>query len=259
MLKSDPKRFIFEKGGGGDSRPFGLAKVLEAAARQVKVGKGAFRVTRSGDYHHPGLSRSAALSLTKEILKTIPIGGGVVVRDAGGSKVFQARRIETVPYKNPFRDVAGLWPLRVDGGVDYSGNGPVYALGNGIITNVGTPSRTLTFGSDMAVYQLTDGPAKGKYVFFAEMYFNMPGLHNGMKVNSDTALYRMDGPIEIGWSDGRGSIAWDSAGRSIEGERTAYGQNMSDLLESLDCPPGLTLGRSVTMRLPAGWPTDWAK
>jgi hypothetical protein len=235
----------------------GLSKVMEAAARNIKVGEGAFRVTRGGTYHHPGLNRVEALSITKEILKTEPIGAGVVVRNAKGNKVFHAVRIAVAPYKNPFRDVAGLWPLRIDGGVDYSGNGPVYPIGEAIITNVGTPSRTLTFGNDMAVYQLLDGQAKGKYVFFAEMYFNMPGLHNGMRVGVDTPIYRMDGPIEIGWSDGRGSMAWD-IDSGIEGQRTAWGDNFNDLLVSLDCPSGLVLGRPVTMSLPPGWPRDWS-
>jgi hypothetical protein len=256
---ADPRRYTHDKSDGTPSAPEGLAKVMAAAARNVKVGEGAFRVTRGGAYHHPGLSRVEALSITKEILKTEPVGAGVVVRNAKGNNVFHATRVAVVPYKNPFRDVAGLWPLRIDAGVDYacsSQGGPVYPLGNAVITNVGTPSRTLTFGNDMAVYQLLDGPAKGKFVFFAEMYFNMPNLHNGMRVTADTPIYRMDGPIEIGWSDGRGSMAWDLDG-NIEGQRTAWGDNFNELLKSLDCRPGLELGRSVTMNLPAGWPTEW--
>lgn len=255
--KPDPKRFSFVKGDDSWSQPLGIGKVMQAAARSVKVGHGAFTVIRGSHYRHPNLDRQHALIVAKECLKAVSIGAGVVIRDGSENKVFQAKRLETLPYKNPFRDVGGLWPLRIDAGVDYSGNGVVYPLGNAVLTHVGTPSRTLTFGDDMSVYQLLDGPAKGKFVFFAEMYFNMPNLHNGMHVTADTPLYRMDGPIEIGWSDGHGAMAWDLDG-TIEGERTVWGQNFSDLLEALDCQPGQILGRPLTMTLPRDWPTDWS-
>ena len=38
-------------------------------------------------------------------------------------------------YLNPLRGVSGLVPERVDMGVDFGGAGPVYAIGDGIITN----------------------------------------------------------------------------------------------------------------------------
>lgn len=134
------------------------------------------------------------------------------------------------------------------------GNGPVHPIGKAKITHKGTPSHDATFGSDMSVYQLLEGPAKGKYVFFAEHYDNAKGWKTGKIVNTSDVLYHMNGCIEIGWSDGRGSMAWD-LDSSIEGQRTVWGQNMSDLLESLGAKPGLVLGRKLTMRLPAGWPT----
>ena len=44
--------------------------------------------------------------------------------------------IAVVPgYRNPLRDVSGLNPERIDMGVDFGGSGPVYALGNAVITN----------------------------------------------------------------------------------------------------------------------------
>lgn len=256
MVKKDPKRYTFDKPNGKPSDPFGLALIMEAATRNVKVGDGAFIAIRGGHYHHPGLSRIQVLKLTREMLRSIPIGSGVVIENAKGQRVFHAKRVATTPYRNPFRDVA-MSPARIDAGVDYCGNGPVYPLGRAKIINVGTPSHTTTFGSDMAVYQLLDGPARGKFVFFAEHYDTEPGYKEGDVVDTDTVLYRMNGCIEIGWSDGRGSIAWNIAPDSIEGQRTVWGDNFNDLLVSIDCMSGLTQGLPITMKLSPGWPTDW--
>ena len=44
--------------------------------------------------------------------------------------------VAVVPgYQNPLRGVSGLNPERIDMGVDFGGSGPVYALGNAVITN----------------------------------------------------------------------------------------------------------------------------
>jgi hypothetical protein len=160
-------------------------------------------------------------------------------------------------YKDPFRD-ATYSAARIDAGVDYCGSGPVYAIGPAVITHAGTPSNTSTFGSDMSVYRLTSGPAAGKYVFFAEHYNNAPALRDGAIVDSNTVLYNMNGGcIEIGWSDGNGSIAWDQAPGSIEGQLTAFGKNFNELLVALGTKPGLVLSRPVSGTLPPGWPTSW--
>jgi hypothetical protein len=250
---ADPKRFEFDKPDGTPSQAVGLKAVMQAAARNVKVGRGAFVVTRGGQYHHPNLNRQRALIVVRECLRSIPIGSGVVVRDVDGEIAFHARRVATNPYKDPFRD-ARISPERIDAGVDYYVDGPVYALGDGLILNVGTPSHTSVFGNDLAVVQLVAGPFARHSYFFAEHYENAAGLHVGQRVTSETVLYHGNGSIEIGWSDGRGSMAWD-IDNSIEGERTVWGQNFSDLLESVGCAPGLVLGRPLTMTLPPGWPT----
>jgi len=40
-------------------------------------------------------------------------------------------------YVNPLRSVSGLVPERIDEGVDFGGTGPVYALGDAVVTNAG--------------------------------------------------------------------------------------------------------------------------
>src|SRR5439155_22074231 len=42
-------------------------------------------------------------------------------------------------YANPFSQIRNLKPLRIDMGVDYSGSGPVLALGSGTVFNTSGP------------------------------------------------------------------------------------------------------------------------
>src|SRR6478672_4362880 len=42
-------------------------------------------------------------------------------------------------YVNPFSQISNLTPLRIDMGVDYSGSGPVLALGSGTVFNTSGP------------------------------------------------------------------------------------------------------------------------
>ncbi len=156
-------------------------------------------------------------------------------------------------YANPFRDVAGLSPERIDQGVDYAGFGPVYAIGNGVVLNTvgsGWP------GGTFIAYQLSDGPARGLVVYVAEDV--EPSVQVGATVTSGTVLGRMyAGPtgIETGWANG--SRLPDTMARSYGqfdgGNSSAFGYNFSRLLQSLGAPGGILNG-SPNGTLPAAWP-----
>jgi len=76
--------------------------------------------------------------------------------------------VAVVPgYQNPFRDVSGLIPERVDMGVDFGGAGQVYALGHAVITNA-TGNSAGWPGGGWITYKLTDGPDAGLTVYLAE-------------------------------------------------------------------------------------------
>ena len=70
-------------------------------------------------------------------------------------------------YRNPLRDITGLIPERVDMGCDFGGSGPIYALGNAVITNA-TADNSGWPGGGWITYQLTSGPAAGLQVYVAE-------------------------------------------------------------------------------------------
>jgi len=156
-------------------------------------------------------------------------------------------------YANPLRDVSGLNPERIDQGVDYSGFGPIYAVGDGVVestTNGGWP------GGTFICYKLTDGPANGLAVYAAEDI--NPTVSIGQTVTAGSALGTVyEGPsgIETGWADP--SCDGEAMAASVyhEGRSTAFGLNFSQLLASLGAPPGVLQNDPPDGSLPPGWPS----
>ena len=157
-------------------------------------------------------------------------------------------------YANPLRAVQALSPERIDQGVDYSGFGPIYAIGDGIVLNTvsgGWP------GGTFIAYRLTDGPASGLVVYAAEDI--QPSVQVGATVTSGTVIGQVyEGPtgIETGWANpaalpdtmARDYGQFDGSGSS------AFGYNFSQFLQSLGAPGGILAG-GPNGQLPASWPT----
>jgi murein DD-endopeptidase MepM/ murein hydrolase activator NlpD len=156
-------------------------------------------------------------------------------------------------YANPLRGASGLSPERIDQGVDYSGFGPVYAIGDGVVRNTvsaGWP------GGTFIAYQLTDGAASGLVVYVAEDL--EPDVQVGQTVTSGTVIGQMyAGPdgIETGWANGASlpdTMARD-AGQFNGTNSSAFGVNFSQLLQALGAPGGIQNGPASGV-LPPGWP-----
>ena len=158
-------------------------------------------------------------------------------------------------YANPLRSVSGLNPERIDQGVDYSGYGPVYAVGDAKIistTNSGWP------GGTFIAYKLTDGPAAGLVAYVAEDL--QPTVRVGQAVTAGTEIGAMyEGPdgIETGWADpsGDGVTMARDYGQFNGNNSTAFGANFSQMLAKLGAPPGVLENNPPTGSLPPGWPT----
>lgn len=166
--------------------------------------------------------------------------GGAVPGGSGGKKQGISG------YNNPFRGVHNLQPERIDMGVDYSGSGPIYAIGPGIVTNnntswagaVGAP-----YPGYFISYKLTGGPDAGQYVYVAEDVW--PSVKVGQRVTSNTVIGNMRGGIETGWAapPGTGQTMAAKYGQIGQGGdpgsvSSAYGISFSQLLASLGAPPG---------------------
>ena len=144
-------------------------------------------------------------------------------------------------YLNPLRK-ANVTPERIDQGVDYSGFGPIYALGPGIIrmtSNSGWP------GGAFIAEELTGGPDSGQYVYYAENI--VPTAHVGQKVTAKTPVGNIGGGIEIGWAAPPPLLGESMAMKLGEASKTGdagtgstgEGVGFSNLIKSLGGPPGI--------------------
>jgi len=158
-------------------------------------------------------------------------------------------------YADPLRAISGLTPERIDQGVDYSGYGSIYAIGDGTVlntVNAGWP------GGTFIAYQLTDGPGKGLVVYAAEDI--EPTVQVGQIVGPGTVIGQMyEGPtgIETGWADpsALGETMAAEYGQFSGSNSTAFGYNFSQFLEFVGAPGGVLQNNPATGGLPQGWPS----
>jgi hypothetical protein len=166
----------------------------------------------------------------------------------------------TTAYRNPLRAVSGLIMERVDQGVDFGGAGPVYALGDAVITNA-TADNAGWPGGGWITYQMTNGPDKGLTVYLAEDV--TPTVQVGQTVTSSTVIANMfngGAGIETGWATSDGSTAESQTPEAggINGNGpfpTVVGLNFEAVLESLGVPPAPNASEPANGTLPPGYPT----
>lgn len=147
----------------------------------------------------------------------------------------------TVGYANPLRAISGLIAERIDMGVDFGGTGPVYALGDAVITHATADSAGWP-GGGWITYRLTSGPAEGLVVYLAEDV--TPEVQVGQQVTASTVIatmYNGGAGIETGWAMADGSSAEsqlpEAGGISGGGPfPSMVGLNFEELLQSLGGP-----------------------
>jgi hypothetical protein len=134
-------------------------------------------------------------------------GAPALPRKIGGSP------IASHGYVSPFDPSGnGTGPFTfagVDQGTDWSGAGPIFAIGDATITNVepqgsgsGWPGG-IAGGGALICYQLIGGDHNGRYVYLAENVDPAPGLHAGMVVSAGQKIATARGAypyLETGWA-----------------------------------------------------------
>lgn len=166
------------------------------------------------------------------------------------------------PYDDPFRS-ATVTPERVDMGVDYSGHGPIYALGPGIITEadnawlgaVGAPTP-----GTFIVEKITQGSLTGKYIYYAEDIASQ--VQVGEKVDANTVIgsFTAGGQLETGFASGRSgetmaaAVGQEATGGDPGAFPTAFGEAYNQVLIQTGAPAGIVNGTPVG-KLPKNWPS----
>lgn len=267
--------FYGSTGGMKLNRPIvGMASTPDGSGYWLVASDGGIFSFGSAAFH----GSTGGLQLSQPIIAMGPSadGGGywLVASDGGifnfgdamflGSGVNLASRFVGMAvgagsgYGNPMRGVTGLRPERVDEGVDYGGSGPIYALGDGVVTSTTGSWPDGTFIS----YRLSDGPAAGRMVYVAENV--TPTVTVGQTVTVNTVigvLHNAYPDMEIGWAaDSYGDTMAANAGQWTPADDaasapSAYGINFNQLLVSLGAPSGVLEHPTVTGTLAQGWPT----
>jgi hypothetical protein len=160
-------------------------------------------------------------------------------------------------YVNPFAQIRGLTPERIDMGVDYGGVGPVLALGSGTVFNTNGPGWP---GGAFIGITLDSGPFAGLSYFVAE------NVHPAVKVGDHVAagqpiaeMYHGSAGIETGWAAGRGDQPLAAAlGQQASGDPGAWtsaaGLSFDRVLVAAGAPSGIPQGTKVHGKMPQPYP-----
>ena len=160
-------------------------------------------------------------------------------------------------YVNPFSQIANLTPLRIDMGVDYSGSGPVLAIGSGTVFSNSGPGWP---GGGFIGITLDSGSLAGKSYFIAESV--RATVKVGQHVQAGQQIAKMfNGPsgIETGWATGQGDqplalTLHQQAPGDPGGWTSAAGLSFDKVLVGVGVVSGIPQGTQVHGKMPAGYP-----
>lgn len=163
---------------------------------------------------NPNTAQSTSQLTSPQLLGATVTSGGINVTNSAG-------------LSNPIGK--GLVRGRIDEGVDFTGSGPLYAMGDGSITEV------IGSGWPGGIY-INLKMDNGQDVYYAENI--TPMVVVGERVKAGQQIGHANGfypYIEIGFGTGQPQTAAASSHYS-EGQQTSEGQGMASLLTSLGAP-----------------------
>ncbi len=192
----------------------------------------------------------------------------VTATDTSGASITKTVDYRVWAYVNPLRAVAGLQASRIDMGVDYSGSGPILAIGEAkVVTARYVPGPESCWGKTCApapggwvVYRLLDGPFAGKYVYAVENITVKVKAGQIVRPGQTIAVLHPESPnLEIGWAAGRAAetlaVARHHQCTCVDpgGWSAIEGRNFDHFLEWLGVPSGY-LQETPAQAMPRGWP-----
>jgi hypothetical protein len=194
----------------------------------------------------------------------------VTAVDARGQTVTKTVHYDVWAYVNPVREVSHLQASRIDMGVDYSGAGPILALGRAriVLASDRLAGPESCWGKTCVpppgawvMYRLLDGPFAGKYVYIVENLTITVRTGQTVAAGQQIAVLHDASPnLEIGWAAGRGIYTLAAEQRhqctcsDPGGWSSIEGRNFNSLLTWLGAPSGYITSIPAGQRMPAGWP-----
>jgi murein DD-endopeptidase MepM/ murein hydrolase activator NlpD len=117
---------------------------------------------------------------------------------------------------------------RIDQGVDFTGTGPILAVGDARILAVGAPGWPEGGG---VLYKLLDGPAAGRVIYVNEGVRATVKAGQRVSAGQQIASFVAGGSIEMGFADAAGDPL--SHAEYHEGDETSWGRKMATFLSEL--------------------------
>jgi len=138
----------------------------------------------------------------------------------------------SIGYVSPFLNAT---TGRIDQGVDFTGTGPILAVGEAEILQTGAPGWPEGGG---VLYRLLNGPRAGQVIYVFEGI--KATVHAGQKVSAGAqiGLFVTGGSIEMGFANAAGVPL--SHGEYTEGLETVWGTKMAAFLAGIGGPSALT-------------------
>jgi murein DD-endopeptidase MepM/ murein hydrolase activator NlpD len=140
-----------------------------------------------------------------------------------------------IEYVSPFLSAT---TGRIDQGVDFTGSGPIAAVGDAEILKTGAPGWPEGGG---VLYKLLGGERAGQIVFVYEGVEATVRAGQHVSAGDQIATFVPGGSIEMGFADANGVPL--SHGEYEEGVETEAGKEMAAFLTSIGGASGLSLGQ----------------
>jgi hypothetical protein len=194
----------------------------------------------------------------------------VTATDTSGATIAKTVHYTVWSYVNPLREVANLKASRIDMGVDYSGSGPVLAVGRAriVLASDRLAGPESCWGKtcvprpgDWVMYRLLDGPFAGRHVYIVENITITVRTGETVAAGQPIAILHDTSPnLEIGWAAGRGVYTLAAArGHQCAcsdpgGWSSIEGRNFNAFLTWLGAPSGYITSIPAGQRMPRDWP-----
>jgi hypothetical protein len=137
-----------------------------------------------------------------------------------------------VEYVSPFLSAT---TGRIDQGVDFTGTGPIAAVGDAVILSTGAPGWPEGGG---VLYKLLSGSRAGQIIFVYEGVEATVRAGQHVAAGEQIATFVPGGSIEMGFADANGVPL--SHGEYVEGKETVWGREMASFLTGIGGASGLS-------------------